>query len=89
MAGLKINGDENLEIELDNLNNGGLNINQAYEKLDEIHLEPRKKIQMVATNFGSVDFLDEGGNDLIILQNKYDRSIRRIRKSCPNAAGLL
>ena len=85
MAGLEMTGDENLKIDLDNLNNGGLNMNQAYEKLDEIHVEPRKNIKVIVTNFGSVDFSDQGGNDLISLQTKYDRSLRRIRKSCPNA----
>ena len=88
MAGLKMTGDENLEIEFVNLSRGGLNMVQAYEKLDEVHKEDRMKIKIVILNYGSVDFLI-GKNDLTALQNKFERSLNRVRKAVPNAELIL
>ena len=81
----KIVGDEDLQIQHKNFSHGGLNILLSPSKLNNMHEEERQNIPLLVTNVGSVDFLEEGGNDTKRIYNEYADTVIKLKTLCPKA----
>ena len=82
----KIEGDEDLSIDHRNYSHPGLNIQLTPSKFSSnTYEEERQVIPMIVTNVGSVDFQEDGGNDVENLYERYAQMVIQLKKLCPKA----
>ena len=86
---IQIRGDEDLEINTHPLIQGGLLINEAHEKLDELDTAVCETADAVVFHVGSCDFSMESMDELETTYSDYVQMLTTVSKRCPRAMRLI
>ena len=82
---IKLQGDDQLHIQTTPLIQGGIKIDVASEKLEEINEQKKGEVQVVVVNVGTCEFPVQSDNDVDILYTEYVELLHGITNACPHA----